>query len=130
MKHLLRLWFVMFCLFISGFFFSETALAQPQIQAPPASHAEILEFSRELCPMCEFMHKTLEQLQAKYGGQIRVRILHLDSDKKLFSQYNVVFVPTQIFLDAAGNEVFRHTGVFTLPELEKKLQQLKLLNVP
>jgi thiol-disulfide isomerase/thioredoxin len=130
MKLILRLWFFVFPFLLGGFFFLEAALAQPQIQAPTKSRPVILEFSRELCPMCEYMEKTLGQLKAKYGDQIEVRILHYDSDEKLFKQYEVVFVPTQLFLDASGKEVFRHIGVFTLSELEKKLKQLKMLQTP
>ena len=127
MKLMLRFWFLVILWFFGGFFFLEGALAQPQIQAPVGSRPVILEFGRELCPMCEYMEKTLGQLKAKYGDHIEVRILHYDSDEKLFKQYEVVFVPTQVFLDASGKEVFRHIGVFTLSELEKKLKQLKML---
>ena len=67
--------------------------------------------------MSEYMRKTLEQIKAKYGDQIEVRILFYDSDEKLFKQYKVEFVPTQIFLDSTS-------------ELEKKLNQLKLLETP
>ena len=80
--------------------------------------------------MCVFMEKTLEQLKAKYGDQIGIQVLHTDQDEKLFRQYKVVLVPTQVFLDASGKEVFRQTGVFTLHELEKKLNQLKLIQTP
>jgi thioredoxin 1 len=114
------------CLLLSGFFLVQTASAQP----PTESHPTILEFSREYCPMCAYMEKTLKQLKAKYGDKIEVRILYYDPDDKLFKQYKVVFVPTQVFLDASGKEVFRQTGVFTLYELEKKLKQLKLIQIP
>ena len=77
--------------------------------------------------MCEYMAKTLGQLKSKYGSQIEVRLVHFEPGEKLFKQYKVVFVPTQVFLDASGKEVFRQTGVFTLYELEKKLKELKLI---
>ena len=51
-------------------------------------------------PLCGCMEKTLGQLKAKYGDQIEVRILHYDYNEKLFKQYEVVFVPTQL-LDAS-----------------------------
>jgi thioredoxin 1 len=78
--------------------------------------------------MCEYMRKTLDQLKAKYGDQLEVRILYYGPDEKLFKQYKVVFVPTQVVLDASGKEVFRHNGIFTEYELAKKLQELKLIS--
>ena len=126
MKSLYRPLVFLTCLLLSGFFLLQAASGQP----PTKLHPAILEFSREYCPMCAYMEKTLKQLKAKYGDQIEVRILHYDPDEKLFKQYKVAFVPTQVFLDASGKEVFRQTGVFTLYELEKKLKQLKLIQTP
>lgn len=114
------------CLLLSGFCLLQAASAQP----PTTPRPTILEFSREYCPMCAYMKKTLGQLKAKYGDQIEVRTLYYDPDEKLFKQYKVVFVPTQVFLDASGKEVFRRTGIFTLYELEKKLKELKMIQTP
>lgn len=80
--------------------------------------------------MCEYMAKVLQQLTAKYGEQIEVRTVHYGPDEKLFKQYQVAFVPTQVFLDTSGKEVFRHTGVLTIYELVKKLKELKLIQDP
>jgi len=130
MKLLLHPRFLVIYLLLGGFFFLEAAPAQLQIQAPPETRPLILEFSRDLCSMFEYMQKTLEQLKAKYEDRIMVRILQFDLDEKLFKQYNVVIVPTQIFLDSSGREVFRHSGILTLSELTKKLEELKLLQSP
>jgi thioredoxin len=126
MKSLSRPLVILTYLLLSGFFLVQSASAQP----PTKPHPTILEFSREYCPMCAYMQKTLGQLKAKYGDQIEVRILYYDPDDKLFKQYKVAIVPTQVFLDASGKEVFRQTGVFTLYELEKKLRELKLIQNP
>ncbi len=126
LKH--RLWVFLICLLLSGFLFLQAASAQPQIQTLQKSRPVILEFSRKLCPICDYMQKVLEQLSAKYGDQIEIRTLYYDPDEKLFKQYKVVFVPTQVFLDASGKEVFRQTGAFTQYELAKKLKELKLIN--
>jgi thioredoxin 1 len=115
------------CLWVMGFWVFQTTAGWAQIQTPLQPRPTILEFSREYCPMCEYMAKTLGQLKSKYGSQIDVRLLHFDPDENLFKQYKIVFVPTQVFLDASGKEVFRHTGLFTPYELTKKLKELKLI---
>jgi thioredoxin 1 len=118
------------CLCLSVTLLLQSVLAQPRIQALSHSRPIILEFSREICPMCAYMNKVLQQLQAKYGDEIGVRILHYDPDDRLFRKYHVVLVPTQVLVDASGKEVYRHTGVFTLYELEKQLKQLNWLKTP
>jgi hypothetical protein len=39
----------------------------------------------------------------------------------------VAIVPTQVFLDPAGKEVFRHEGVFPKDQLIQKLRELKFI---
>jgi thioredoxin 1 len=118
------------CLVIGVFGLSQINSGPVWGQNLQKPRATILEFSRELCPMCAYMEKSLDQIKAKYGDQIEVRLLYFDPDAKLFRQYQVVFVPTQVFLDAAGKEVFRQTGVSTPYELTKKLKELKLIKTP
>ena len=115
------------CLALGGLLLLQTIPGRAQEPPPREPRTTILEFSREYCPMCEYMKKVLGKVKAKYGDQIEVRQLYYDPDAKLYRQYQVVFVPTQVFLDASGQEVFRHTGVFTEYEVAKKLLELKLI---
>jgi hypothetical protein len=39
----------------------------------------------------------------------------------------VVIVPSQVFLDPAGQEVYRHEGVFKKEDLIQKLRELKFI---
>lgn len=97
-------------------------------QTTPASGLPvILEFGRPNCPICKQMAETLSDLQKRGGGRFAVRFLSIDRDEHLFRQYRVTIVPTQVFLDAHGREVFRHEGLFAPPALEKKLRELKFL---
>ena len=53
--------------------------------------------------------------------------LYIDEADALFRRYKVAIVPTQVFLDAAGQEVGRHEGVFTQEALIQKLRELKFI---
>lgn len=99
-----------------------------EVQAPPqSSKPTILSFGRGLCANCKQMEQILERIKAKYGDQVEVRLLLVDKDEALFHKYRVMLVPTQVFLDASGKEVFRHTGFFPPELLEKKLRELKFI---
>lgn len=39
-------------------------------------------------------------------------------------RYGIDAIPTQIFFDKEGKEVFRHTGFFPQEQIEKKLSEL------
>ncbi len=88
----------------------------------------ILDFGRGLCANCKLMEQILGKIKERYGDQVEVRFLYIDKDEPLFRQYRVVIVPTQVFLDASGKEVLRHSGVFPLELLEPRLRELKFIN--
>jgi thiol-disulfide isomerase/thioredoxin len=98
-------------------------------QAPPASklRPQILEFDREFCPVCKASERVIQAVQARYPGRFVVRKFYIDEAEALFRRYRVVFVPTQVFLDPAGQEVYRHEGVFKEEALIRKLRDLKFI---
>ena len=103
---------------------SQLLPAGGQGPAPQKSRPAIYEFSRKLCPICRETEQVLLEVQGKYGEQFQVRVLYIDEDIKLFRQYQITIVPTQVFLDASGKEVFRHEGLFPREKLVVKLREL------
>jgi hypothetical protein len=51
----------------------------------------------------------------------------MDEDDSLFRRYKVAIVPSQVFLDPAGHEVYRHEGPFKKADLIKKLRDLQFI---
>jgi thiol-disulfide isomerase/thioredoxin len=98
-------------------------------QAPPAPKVrpELLEFDRKFCPVCKASERVIQAAQARYPGRFVVRKFYIDEAESLFRRYRVVFVPTQVFLDPAGKEVYRHEGVFKEEALIRKLRELKFI---
>jgi thioredoxin 1 len=43
--------------------------------------------------------------------------------RKFAEQYGIKLIPTQVFLDAAGKEFFRHEGFYPEAEIDKLLQK-------
>lgn len=101
------------------------ALAQGAT-APKALPA-ILEFDRKFCPICKKSELVILTVKDQYPGNFAVRKLYIDEDEAWFRRYKVAIVPSQVFLDPAGQEVYRHEGVFKKEELIKKLRELKFI---
>jgi len=98
-------------------------------QATPAPQAlpQILEFDRKLCPFCQASERVILAVKDRYPGQFTVRKLYIDEEEPVFRRYNVAIVPTQVFLDSAGQEVGRHVGVFKEGSLIQELRELKFI---
>ncbi len=94
---------------------------------PPPGKPAIIEFARPLCPICKEMEKTLLEVKARYRDQLEIRFAYIEPDEFLFKQFHVIIVPTQVFLNASGQEVFRHEGLFAKEDLLKKLKELRFI---
>jgi thioredoxin 1 len=87
----------------------------------------ILEFDRKLCPICQASERVILAVKDRYPGQFGVEKLYIDEADAGFRRYKVAIVPTQVFLDAAGQEVGRHEGVYKQEALIQKLRELKFI---
>jgi thioredoxin 1 len=101
------------------------ALAQGKTAA--GALPKILEFDRKLCPYCQASERVILAVKDRYPGQFDVEKFYIDEADALFRRYKIAIVPTQVFLNAAGQEVGRHEGVFTQEALIQKLRTLKLI---
>jgi len=98
-------------------------------QATTASslRPKILEFDRKLCPICQASERIILAVKDRYPGQFGVEKLYIDEADTVFRRYKVAIVPTQVFLNAAGQEVARHEGVYKPEALIQKLRELKFI---
>jgi len=78
----------------------------------------ILSFGMRHCYSCQAMSKVFAQILREHP---HFQIYAIDGQKeRLVSRdiYKLREMPTQIFFDAAGKEVFRHTGAYKKPVAE------------
>lgn len=78
----------------------------------------ILSFGMSHCYSCLAMSKVFAEVLEVHP---EYQIYSIDSQKdRLIARdtYKLKEMPTQIFFDAAGHEVFRHTGAYQKPVLE------------
>lgn len=122
-----RLLSSMICLVLGGLLLLPPPLSLAQGAPPSPGKPVILEFSRLLCPVCAKAEAALQEVRKRYGNQVEVRILHIHKEEHIFKEYRVIFVPTQVFLDASGREVYRHEGPPTLEKLVLKLKELQFI---
>jgi thioredoxin 1 len=98
-----------------------------QTTTAPKVLPQILEFDRKLCPICQASERVILAVKDQYTGRFEVKKLYIDEADALFRRYKVALVPTQVFLDAAGQEVGRHEGVYKQEVLIQKLRELKFI---
>jgi len=86
-----------------------------------------LEFGATGCRSCKMMEKVMEEVKSKYHSEIKVKFINilLQANQDMMKYYGIAAISTQVLLDEAGKEVFRHTGYFSFDDLDKEFQKIK-----
>ncbi len=76
------------------------------------------------CIPCKKMAPILEELKKEYAGRMEVEFIDVWKDPDAGKAYGIEMIPTQIFYDANGTELFRHTGFFGREDILGKWKEL------
>ncbi len=94
-----------------------------QVEAP-AARPRLLELGADKCIPCKMMAPILEDLKTTYAGQMQVEFIDVWKTPDAGKPYNIRSIPTQIFFDAQGKELFRHEGFYGKVDMLAKWQEL------
>ena len=70
----------------------------------------LVDFGARSCIPCKKMAPILEELEKEYRGRANVIFIDVWQDEDEGKRFAVSMIPTQIFFDRNGKEVYRHTG--------------------
>jgi thioredoxin 1 len=84
----------------------------------------VADFGRGTCVPCKMMQPILEKLERDFKGKASVLILDIREYSALSQKYGITLIPTQIFFDASGEEVFRHQGFMPEEDIISQLQKM------
>ena len=70
------------------------------------------------------MAPVLDELKKEYAGQLEVEFIDVWKDKDAGKPYNVEMIPTQIFFEADGKELYRHVGFLAKADILAKWKEL------
>ena len=95
---------------------------------PAAVQAEnlprLLELGSVGCQACAKMEPVIEELRREYEGRLSVEFYDVRQNPAPAEKYGIKLIPTQIFLDAEGNEFYRHQGYFPKEEIVAVLERM------
>ncbi len=86
----------------------------------------LVDLGANKCIPCKMMAPILESLKKEYAGRLQVDFIDVWQNPDAGRQYKIGLIPTQIFYDASGKELFRHEGFFSKEEILAKWKELGL----
>ena len=84
----------------------------------------LLELGSKTCVPCKMMEPVLDELRTAYGGQLKVDFVDVKENIEAGEKYKIRMIPTQIFYNADGKELFRHEGFFPREDILAKWKEL------
>ena len=103
--------------------------ASTQADAAPLDGEEaplprLLELGADKCIPCKAMMPILAELRQEYADALQVDFIDIWKNQEAGGEYGVQMIPTQIFFDSSGKELFRHTGFFSKEDILAKWKEL------
>lgn len=84
----------------------------------------LLDLGADKCVPCKMMAPVLADLKIQYAGRMTVEFIDIWKDPAAGEKYGVETIPTQIFFDAEGKELFRHAGFLAREDILAKWKEL------
>jgi thiol-disulfide isomerase/thioredoxin len=81
------------------------------------------DFGSEKCIPCQTMMGILNPMMQEFKDKVDIRIINVYQEQALARQYRIQVIPTQVFIDPAGKELYRHIGVFTSDSITGKFKE-------
>lgn len=83
----------------------------------------LVDLGSDVCVACQLQAPVLEELARETNGRLFVEVIDVQKDRQAAAAYRISVIPTQIFFDATGNEVFRHEGFMSKDDILAKWKE-------
>jgi thioredoxin 1 len=94
------------------------------VNAKAADLPRLVDFGSVTCIPCKLMAPILEELKKDLDGRLIVEFVDVRLSPETANASKIKLIPTQVFFDASGKELFRHEGYFGREEILAKWKDL------
>lgn len=84
----------------------------------------LVDFGANSCVPCRQMRPVLKEVEKEYTGKARVLIIDVYKHQTLAREYKIQLLPTLVFFDSKGKEVFRHMGLMEKEKIKAKFKEI------
>lgn len=95
-----------------------------QEEIPVKDMVTMVDLGAGKCIPCKMMAPILEKLKKHYDGRAAIIFIDVWEDDSQAKRFGISAIPTQIFYDLTGKEVYRHQGFLGEEAIVAKLKEL------
>ena len=90
----------------------------------PAALPRLIDLGADKCIPCKMMAPILAELKEDYSDRFTTEFIDVWKNPEEGKKHGVDMIPTQIFYDAHGTELFRHVGFLGKADILSKWKEL------
>ena len=99
-------------------------LIASEIKLPTQGQVTMIDLGAHTCIPCKLMEPILSHLKEAYKGKVSIAFIDVRENRDEGYKYGVHAIPTQIFYDSMGKEVYRHEGFLAEKSIVSILESL------
>ncbi len=97
---------------------------QPTGIVPIKGMVTLVDLGADACIPCKMMMPIIAKLEKAYRGKAAIVFIDVWKDGEPAKRFGISAIPTQIFFDKDGREVYRHTGFLGEAEIVSQLKKM------
>jgi thioredoxin 1 len=98
--------------------------AAAPVEVPVKGMVTMIDLGATACIPCKLMAPILVKMEKQYAGRAAVVFFDVWKDQAPAKRFGIRTIPTQIFFDKDGKEVYRHEGMMNEEEIVRRFQEM------
>lgn len=98
--------------------------AQDFSTAPVKGTVTMIDLGADSCVPCKLMAPILKKLEKEYKGRAAIVFIDVWKHKEQAKRFGIRVIPTQVFFDKDGKEVYRHVGFMSEKAIVAQLKKM------
>jgi thioredoxin 1 len=93
-------------------------------QLPVKGMVTMIDLGAKKCIPCKMMAPILEKMEKKYKDKAAIIFIDVWEDPAPAKRFGIRAIPTQVFFNKEGKEVYRHVGFFSEEAIMAQLKKM------
>ena len=93
-------------------------------EIPRKGMVTMVDLGANECIPCKMMKPVMEKVEEKYHDKAAIIFIDVWKNKEPAQRFGIRVIPTQIFFNREGEEVFRHEGFMSMADIDRLFNKM------
>jgi thioredoxin 1 len=112
------------CLSSVGTVIADTTNLHGFSELPVKGMVTLIDLGAEKCIPCKMMAPIMAKLEKVYEGRAAIVFIDVWKNKEQVGRFGIRAIPTQVFFNENGIEVYRHVGFMSEEDIVTQLEKM------